>query len=327
MKIYKYGLLALLSIVALNLACKKLPDGYIGDGIRYEETPIIIQQGRIRTSTALNVDGSSQPMTIKVIHFYDKATGKIVDDIFAKQFKIKIWTAVFDPLKDTTVALVQAKQRDSLVNPIHINSSSGQIEANYTSMNVPLGSYQFDLEITNPAGTKVYPKIGSFDVVTAPAFEIPTVASNGARMVGDETKNVNLKAPIVTVNKIADNENKVILKYTDKNGVVFNPAAGEIVYRPQPGLTTGSLQTMKMYAMKTELLSNRTEFTFGTTPFPLVSLGNGFNYYYRIPTQFLHFDNPLLADNKYSANPRFSFQSFQPGVYEVTVKLPDVTHR
>lgn len=327
MKRYQYSLLALFAIGAFAVACKKLPDGFISNGIRYEESPVTIQQGRLRVSTALNVDGSSQPLSIKVLHYYDKATGKIVDDMFAKQYKIKVWTGAYDPLVDTTVAIIQAKQKDSLVNPITVNKASGQIEANYTSINIPIGSYQFDLEITNPAGTKTYPKIGSFDVVTAPTYEIPSPATNGARKVGDETKNVGLQAPIVTVTKIGDGDNKVILRYTDKNGVVFNPAAGEVTYRPQPGLTTGSLQTMKMYAMKTELFANRTEFTFGTTPFPLISLGNGLNYYYRIPTQYLKFDNPALPNDQYSANPRFSFQSFQPGIYEITVKLPDVTHR
>ena len=82
-----------------------------------------------------------------------------------------------------------------------------------------------------------------------------------------------------------------------------------------------------MYAMKTVFFNDRMEFTFGTVPFPLVSLGNGFNYYYRIPTRYIRFDRPTLLDGTHTSNPRFSFQSFQPGVYEITVKLTDITRR
>lgn len=326
MKLYKY-LATFLVLFAVIMACKKLPDGFISDGLRYEESPITILRGRTKTSTALNIDGSTQPVTVKVIHFYNKTTGEIVDDLFKKEYTIKGWTSAYDPLTDTTELAIKAKQKDIVVNPITINKVSGQIEANYTSNNLPLGNYEFDLEVFNSAGTKQYPKIGLINIVDAPKFETPTPPSNGARKVGNETVNVVLAAPQVTVLKISEAENKVILKYVDKNNVPFNPLAGEITYRPQPGLTTGSLQTMKIYAMKTVLFNDRTEFSFGTVPFPYISLGNGFNYYYRIPTQFIHFDNPLLLDNQYSANPRFSFQSFDAGVYQVTVKLPDLSHR
>lgn len=318
---------AILFLVGTVVACKKLPNGFISDGLRYEESPITIPRGRTKTSTALNIDGSTQPVTVKVIHFYNSTTGAIADDLFKKEYTIKGWTAVYNPLTDTTEAAIRAKQKDIVVNPITVNAVSGQVEANYTSNNLPLGSYHFDLEIANSAGIKTYPKIGAINIVDAPKYETPTPASNGARKVGDETVNVALASPLVTINKVGSDENKVILKYVDKNNIPFNPLSGEITYRPQPGLTTGSLQTMKMYAMKTTLFNDRTEFSFGTVPFPYLSLGNGFNYYYRIPTQFIHFDNPKLIDNQYSANPRFSFQSFDAGVYEIVVKLTDLSHR
>ena len=84
MKIYKYlGIAIVLMLVVV--ACKKLPDGFISDGLGYEESPINIPRGRTKTSTALNVDGSSQPTTVRVVHFYDKATGAIVDDLLDRK--------------------------------------------------------------------------------------------------------------------------------------------------------------------------------------------------------------------------------------------------
>ena len=84
---------------------------------------------------------------------------------------------------------------------------------------------------------------------------------------------------------------------------------------------------MDLYSLSATNFADRMEFAYGTVPFPLASLGNGFNYYYRIPTQFVHFDDPTLPDDQYSCNARFSFQAFVPGTYEITVKIPGVTHR
>lgn len=309
------------------MACKKLPDGFLSDGIRYEEDPITIPQGRALNSTALNVDGSTQPMTVKAIHFYDKATGKSVDDLFLKTYKIKVWTGIYDPTVDKTEALIAKKQKEVTVNPISINQSSGQVQANYTSGNIPVGSYTFDLEITNPAGTKIYPKIGNINITSAVAYELPGTAYNQLRKVGDEAKSQNIGVPTVTIVRVPSTELKVVLKYLDKNNVPFNPKAGEIVSRPLAGLTTGALQTMEDYAVKTEKFDDRMEFTFGTVPFPLISLGNGFNYYYRIPAQFVKFDNPSLGLGEWSSNPRFAFQSFQDGIYNITLKFPDMSHK
>ena len=143
MKIYKYlGIAIVLMLVVV--ACKKLPDGFISDGLGYEESPINIPRGRTKTSTALNVDGSSQPTTVRAVHFYDKVTGAIVDDLFKKEYILKGWTAAYNPLTDTTEALIKAKQKDIIVNPITINPNSGQVEANFTSNNLALGRYDFD---------------------------------------------------------------------------------------------------------------------------------------------------------------------------------------
>ena len=112
------------------------------------------------------------------------------------------------------------------------------------------------------------------------------------------------------------------------NGVAFNPKAGEIGRRPVAGTAGGFLQTMQDYALSYEAFDDRMEFVYGVNPFPLSSLGNGYNYYYRIPTQFVKFDDSLgLPDNQYSANARFSLRVYLPGVYDVTVFVDGVTRK
>lgn len=312
--------------------CKKIPDGFLSDLVRYEEDPIIIQKGRTKVSSGLNFDGSSKPTKITMLHIYEKATGKNVDTIFSKKYTIKAWKALYDPKADTTVALIEAKQMDMEVTPIIINESSGQVEANYTTLYVPSGNYEFDLQISNGAETKTYPKLGQIQIVDAPPFETnPTLGSPYVRMikVGNESVGTNTTNTSVKVARIADQPNKVIVKIVDKNNVPFNPLNGEIARRPNgSSVTQPFLQTLQDYSLKTDLFADRTEFTFGTLPFPLNSLGNGFNIYYRIPTQFFSNVNQVLyPDGLYSANPRFQFRCYVPGTYTITFKANDLTHK
>ncbi len=314
-------------------SCKKIPDGFLSPLVRYEEDPIIIQKGRVKVSSALNFDGSTKPAKIKMVHIYDKATGKTVDDIFLKTYSIKIWKALYDSKTDTTLELIAAKQTDTLMTPIVINEVSGQVEANFTTINVPVGDYEFDLEITNGAGTHLYPKIGQLQIVDAKPYEAnPEIGTPYIRMikVGNESVGTSIFSPIVTIDRIAETPNKIIVKIVDKNGIPFNPKAGEIIRRPNTGNNPipPYLQTLQDYSLKTEIFDDRMEFSYGVLPFPLQSLGNGYNIYYRIPTQYFSHDDQLkYPDGQYSANPRFVFRAYVPGTYTITYHATDLTHK
>lgn len=314
-------------ISAITIACKKVPDGFLSPNIRYEEIPILVPQGIVKVSTALTLDGSAMPIKVKLLHVYDRATGKNVDDIFAKKYSIKVWTGLYDPKIDNTIEKINAKRKDSLVLPISINEFSGQLEANIATLNIPLGQYEFDLEVSNSAGSRVYPKIGRFNLNPAAPYEIPGTGRQQAFKVGAETTIKELVPTVISVKKLSETPDKVIVRIIDKNGTPFNAANGELARRPNAGNAPGFLQTMDLYSLTATNYADRMEFTYGTVPFPLASLGNGFNYYYRIPTQFVHFDDPTLPDGQYTCNVRFPFRIYVPGTYEVTVTVPGVTRR
>ncbi|MCA0396290.1 MAG: DUF5007 domain-containing protein [Bacteroidetes bacterium] len=324
---------ALLLLVAAGLgACKKLDNGFISPTIRYEEDPVIIQKGRVKVSSALNLDGSSKPVSVKVLHFYDDATGAVVDDLFNTTYTIKGWTGLYDPKTDTTLELIAAKQTDMDVTPISINPVSGQVEGNYTSLHLPAGLYSFDLEITNGAGTKTYPKIGHIELVDGKPYEAnPELGTPYTRMikVGNESVGASIFSPSVSIQRVAETPNIVVLKFVDKNGVPFNPAKGEIQRRPNgSSVTQPWLQTLQDYSLKTDVYDDRFEFTYGVVPYPFISQGNGFNVYYRIPSQYFSHDNQTsYPDGTYSANPRLVFRAFVPGKYEIVFKATDLTHR
>lgn len=322
-----------ISLVALVLSmttigCKKVPDGTLSSYARYEVTPIEIKQGRAGMSDAMNPDGSAKPFFIKMLAVYNSETGENVTETFTKKYPVTVWTRFYDPRKDTTMAMIDAKRKDSLVYPISFNESSGQLQYNIATDSLPLGMYDFDLEIKNSAGSGVYPKIGQFQLIEAGDFEIPAGRSTVAMKVGAETTTKPMPAGSVEVTKINEDVNKVIVRIVDKNGVSFNPKAGEIGRRPVSGTGGGWLQTMQDYSVSTVLFDDRMEFVYGTLAFPLSSLGNGFNYYYRIPTRFVKYDASLgIPDDQYSCNARFSLRVYRPGTYEVKVIVDGVTKK
>nr|WP_315401512.1 DUF5007 domain-containing protein [uncultured Sphingobacterium sp.] len=325
----KKSLIYSLAIALLAVtACKKLPDGNLSDIIRYEVLPMQIKKGRSEVSTAINPAGSSKPTEYKLLKIYEKESGKDVTDIFLKTYPIKIWTRLYDSKVDNTIEKIDAKRKDTVMTALSINKFSGAIESNENTLLLPSGNYLFDLEIKNSTGTRNYPKIGEFTLVDAPLYEVPAVRSTVAMKVGAETttKSISSNASHIKVEKLAAKENKIIVRIVDKNGEPFNPKAGEVDRRPLGGTSVGFLQTMQDYALTTTLFDDRMEFTYGVVPFPLVSLGNGFNYYYRIPSKYVKFDDSLeLPYNTYSCNARFSFQAFVGGTYQIDVIVPQVT--
>lgn len=323
MKLFQNPILFFSIGCLLFASCTKLPNGFLSDIVRYEEDPVIINKGVPKVGSALNFDGSSKPTTIAVVHYYDSA-GKIVDDLFQKQYDVVQWNAAFDPTVDTTLAQIAAKQYKTQAPAIQINASSGQVEANAETLAIPNGDYWYDLQITNPTGTKLYPKIGHLRFTDPIYFQanadLGSTPYDRLFKVGDESMVRTIAPPVITVTRVADSPNVVVLKFVDKNGTPFNPKAGEVVRR-------GTLQIMNDYALKpVQLFDDRFEFSFGLLPFPFSSLGNGFNIYYRIPAPYFVADDPAYAPGEWSANPRFAFRAFISGKYEIVVQLPDITH-
>ncbi len=322
--------ISILSIcVTVAMSCKKATVGFISPNVHYEQNPISVPKGRAYVSDGLNLDGTSQPYSVRVLHYYNKATGANVDNLFSKTYPVNIWTGLYNPKVDLTLASIQALQKTVNITPISINPASGQLIANYGALQVPAGEYQFDLELTNSAGTKVFSKIGDFVLVDAPTYDaVPELGTqyNKLYQVGNETKTSFAKPPVLTITRTADaTDVQVTLQFLDKNGKAFNPNNNEIQYRPLPGLSNGQyLDNLATYALKTTTTDNSIVYQSPIFPFPLNPGPNGYNMYYRIPTSAVHSDTE--PDGKWSYNPRFPVRFYVPGKYLVTLQFPDLTH-
>jgi len=310
-------------------SCKKSTTGFISPYIHYEQDPIQIPKGRAFLSSALNPDGSSMPFTATVIHYYNKATGQVVDSLFNKKYPVQVFTGYIDPSKDTTFQQITSFLKTENVPAISVLPQSGQIEANAGALYLPAGEYQYDLKITNEAGTKIYPKIGDFilkDTTTYDAVPAIGATSETRILVGNESVSKAGKSPLLTVTRVADTPNIITVIYKDKNGTPWNPSAGEVVSRPKTGLNPVPpyLQSLQQYTSSYYYTATSSVFRFPLVPFPLNSLGNGFNIYQRIPAKFV--SNDGLPDGQYSLNLRFPIRIYVPGSYLIVEQSVDATH-
>ena len=155
-----------------------------------------------------------------------------------------------------------------------------------------------------------------------------------------------------TITRFADTPNILLLKFTDRNGIPFNPKSGEIIKRPATGLNPNPpyLQNLQDYAPDTYLATDTTiSIKYPLAPFPIASLGNGYNMYYNIKTYAVQTDSTLswsgnqpgvyyqgtsdshylgtYANGEYDYSIRVPMRIQVPGAYEFVVKILNVVHR
>ncbi|PUZ24625.1 protein of unknown function [Chitinophaga costaii] len=310
---------ALLAIAAAA-GCTKVQNGYLSDQIRYIDNPIRIGRGLIQQTDAVSNDGSSAPVTYKLLDIRDAVTHKHADSLDLKYDHYE-WLAKFDAKTDTSIDLLNQKRH--LVNsPVYsFDTHTGAFTFYGTSVNSPLGTYEFDVSATNENGSKIYKNIATFTLVDTPAYHIGD--GGGAWFKDNANDNGDIGVPLVTIERLSLEGTDVILKIVGSDGKPFNPAAGEIIRR-------GDRSDFQSYAQFHPLVYTDSTMTcnYETTPFPLQQSTYGYLIYYRIPSQFVQFDAGYTptTDHIYSANPRFQFNIYQSGTYLVTVKLQHVKH-
>lgn len=352
-----------LATTGFFVACTKYQNGFISPTMQYSVSTFNVIKGRIASSPTLVPDGSSIPLNIKWTHIYD-SDGTIVDDLFLKEYPVDIWTAGYNPRTDTTFALITAKRGKSELPPIVMNPLNGSLEANSGTFFLPAGTYTMDVEVSNTAGVQELKK--AMTIILAEGKRLETSPEVGAFSNGRLIANTAAGAPnggyfngpnnpydSVVITRFADSPNSLILVMRDKNGVPFNPSKGEVAKRPNSGSDPipPFLQNLQDYAPDTYVANDTAiSIKFPLVPFPIASLGNGYNMYYRIPTAFVHMDstsswlsNPdpdnyyqgvndshylgSYKDNLYDYSIRVPLRVQYPGSYLIDIKIMNTTHR
>lgn len=323
MTIRKYILLSLLALAAA-VSCKKIPVGYISDQIRYVNDTFRVPRGTNYKADpkAFELDGSNYPISVKLLEVRDLATGKPTT-VFSEEKEVWIWTALFNPDTDTTVELLNKKREMKMVPPLELVEKSGQLIFNEGSINIPVGNYSFDVQVSNGSGTKVFKDISVIQILDQPFRQ--EGAPGCAYFIDGTNTYDDIAIPVMTYRKISDEGYQVRLKITDKNGTPFNPSAGELIRR-------GDRPTFETYAKfnPVEYTDTTMVCNFELTPFPILEYpGYGYLMYYRIPSNFVTIDPGVTPtpESIYNVNPRFAFRLLVAGTYEVTIQLPKVTRK
>jgi hypothetical protein len=360
--LYKRKALLVILLLALTVAaCTKYGKGFLSPYVQYAVNQLSIIRGRTATSYSLITDGSSVPLQIKWTHIYDSA-GNIVDTLFSKTYPVAVWTSAYNPLTDTTYAAIMAKQSVENLTPLTVNASNGTIEANAGTLSLPLGNYKMDLKVSNSAGSETLDTIMQIDIVDGKPLETSPEQGNfsnslavyhNAAAAKTVFNGVNNPFDLVTVTRLADTPNSLILKVTDRFGTPFNWNTGEITKRPNTGLNPNPpyLQNLQDYAPDTYQVSDTAiSIKFPLVPFPIASLGNGFNMYYNILAPYVSIDSTstwssnsepgvyyqgtsdshylgVYTAGRYNAYLRIPMRVQVPGAYEIVVKILNLTRQ
>jgi len=347
-------------LAACMAACTKYGDGFISPYVQYAVSQFVVVRGRTTNSYSLITDGSSIPMHVKWLHIYDSA-GNIVDTLFTKEYPVTVWTSAYNSLTDVTYGSIIAKQTVARMPPIQVNETNGTITANSGTLNLPLGTYSMDLSVSNSAGAEVLKKIVTIVIAdgspleTAPeqgAFSNSLALAGNAAAARTIFNGQNNPYDLVTVTRFADTPNTIILKVMDRNGIPFSPRTGELTKRPNTGLNPDPpfLQNLQDYAPDTYQVSDSAiAIKFPLVPFPIATLGNGFNMYYNILSPYVHIDSTATwssnasggyyqgpgdshylggyQDGRYNYYLRIPMRVQVPGAYEIAIKILNTTHR
>jgi hypothetical protein len=315
--------------ILVAIGCKKIEEGYLSDQIRYKDNVIFCKRGLILVqSDKIQADGSTPPYTFKMVNFREKATGAGAPEEFDNEYDVLVFKdgMSFNIETDTTVALLDLKREIKKLKPMYFNEVSGQLTFNKASGNLPLGEYTFDVEVTNVRGTKSFPSIAQINVLDPSGEDLFVIEDNSNNAFSDASGAVTaMKTVKITCTKQSSDGARVILKIVDKNGVPFNPKAGEIIKR-------GDRPVFENYAKFNPVIVTDTAMIcdFEVAPFPLaryIDATTDWNHlmYYRIPSTFANIDG--FAAGQYSVNPRIAFVVKLEGTYIVEVRMTDVVHR
>jgi hypothetical protein len=305
----------------LGFGCKKPQEGYLSKVIVYSPNTLSALKGRVTTSAALLVDGSTNPMNVKLLATRNFYTKQPADSILLKKFEIAVYKGEVTQ-QDSTVEQVQSKIGKAMYSSFAINPLGGRMEVTPATNFIDTGTYEFDIEVSNIAGRREVKNAGVVKIVnpTTPYELISQSVTTSPTTSETFTTVTNFTTSIVRTSAA---ENKVILKFVDKNGISFNPKAGQIVPRADrpdfktyaPFYAEEKTDTALVYRYPTDL---------PTFPiYPEVNVSGGiyrFVSYYRIKA--------AATDINLNVNPVIGFRLWPlvgemsvKGTYVVTMKM------
>jgi hypothetical protein len=246
----KYIYFVLVSI--LFVSCYKEPKsvGFLSNNIylKGNDTMNVSIGGKAETDYAW-LDGSSIPCNFSIENIRDQSGNR--SEQFFTNYEYLSWIKPYNFLTDTTLAAVTAKLSNQKMPCFFINPVNGQLQYVETTSNLtkPGDIFHVDVRVTNSAGSKVIKDYQILKLTSDQrAFTVDELI-NGISVVKNGGNNfvlydqINSSQPnfierrnniyadngkeFARIYKVSDEPKtgiKVIIKLTDADGTMFNPA-------------------------------------------------------------------------------------------------------
>lgn len=210
-----------------GLSCQKVQTGFLSSSLYYLQNPLTSPQGSITVSTVLQVDGSTAPMNVVLTKVVD-SNGNRVDSMMAKKDSFPGFADAVSYL-DSTLDLLSKKIVFTSAPPLSVGAIGGRIQLTPATTSVPRGVYTIDIKASNIQGSVSIPNAckviiappGSPDTIYAGAYAGTLDPTTGAYIAG-------LANPSISVQYIPSSVNKIVFKWLDMNGKVYDAKAGGI---------------------------------------------------------------------------------------------------
>lgn len=320
-------------VVALLLlvgACEKPEIGYLSDNIFYNNSVYYVERGKTTYSSPIVANGSSSPLNVELIKVKD-SEGNDVTEVFKQPQNIKVYDQPVTYL-DSTMALLNSRFKDSIVQPFKINPIGGRMEFTPATTFLPGGSYTIDLKVNNVKGEKIIEnaaKIVLTNSTGAPyllQFKRVRDYSDGSTLNNTDDQNITIDVDFVPGKQ---EETKCIYKIVDKNGVAFSPKKGEITrWLPTWPWINNWDPYFKPVLTETSIEHQMPGLIGFTFPYfnSVVVGGQSWDQggdalsYFKIPKGYL---------NEYDVNIQvaFSFRFYAQGTFTITVHLHKLTKK
>jgi hypothetical protein len=307
-------------VCVAGIYCKKIEKGFLSDRIYYQQNPLITGQGSVTVSAPIQSDGSTNPLTV-IIKAITDASGANVDSMLLKKDSIPGFSGAIT-YEDSTIDLLNKKITYTTAAPLSVSLIGGRIQLTPATIFVTPGTYNMAVEVSNVRGTKYLPQ--ACQIIIGAKTSNDTVQAGSYAGYVDSNNRYNgtlIAAPIVSVAYYPTSYNKIVFKWIDKNGLVFNA---------------------KKYGVQNRV--GRWRFKQFDPYFPEVLTDTAVEYQFpKVPNVFPIFQNPGLngiiprgdfgvffvipkAANQsgYGFFTFFDVAFYSQGLYVVTIQQPDI---
>jgi len=314
------GLICCVLLLLSGLSCEKVKTGYLSPALYYVQNPLVAPRGANTVSGSLQVNGSTTPIRVELTKVVD-SNGNRVDSLLAVKGTFPGFSDAVSS-DDSTLDLLNKKIIPVTAPAVSVNPAGGRIQVSPASKSVAMGTYTIDIKVSNSSGSMTLPN--ACKIVLAASIPPDTIYSGTYAGTLDNLGNYSggLANPSIAVQFIPSSVNKIVYKWIDKNGKVYNAKANGIDVRKG----RWNFRNFDPYYPQA-LTDTSVEYQYPTVPneFPVfpntgadgnLPRGN-FGCFFKLPAGINGIPNGMFTFT--------DIAFFSQGLYIVTISLSDVS--